>query len=485
MTTSRVRASARAQAEAMIATLREAAPGAVAELRRSALAAHALALRAGSRVLEAEALLLLGRSLTPTGDPRHTLQSLQKAGRIFVANGLVERALVSQVGCAMALYELGEDRNAIALAQAAIGHAQLPPAERAAAYVVAALAQGHLGEVDEALALLETHALPLARASAPRWLLARVQWARVRTLWLVRMHHCAPGLWRGLPVAPDLLQVQAPPPDTAALLADLREVQDNQPPGQHWPFIDILRALVQGLSGEAGAPTQAAQTLRDIHANHSKTDPPTAAWALFFQAMMWLEARRPEATLLPILHAKAIARSAQMHGLLRDLLLIQSRAQEALQDSRSALASYKAFVMLQLKSTRLSLAPEVLPPIDDKHPAPLRDLEAPHVRRALRYIEAHLREPLAVGDVVAHVQVARRTLETAFKQNKGCTIASYIKRRRLELASEALVSTNLPMAELAQSVGFGSVARFAQDFAARYGVPPSLWRRRSHATEAP
>lgn len=477
MTSSLRQAAAKKLAEATIHKLRTAAPQGATHTRASALAAHALALRAGSRVLEAEALLLLGRGLEPTPDPRHTLQALQRAQCIFEANGLADRAAVSQVGAAMALYELGEERNAIAAARAAIGNPVLPSADRAGAYFVAGLAHGHLGEVDTALHLLGQHALPLAARSGLAWLLARVKWAQARTQWQVLLHHRLPRLWLGLPAEPGLLQVQAAVPGTAGLLAMLDDARATLPAGQPWPYIDVLRTVVQGLSGERGALAHAAQVLAARHRAQLNGDPPAVAWALLCQAMLLLEAALPQAALETVLCAQALAQSMHMHGLQRDLLLMEVRAREVLGDGQGALAAYKGFALRQLKSATLSPAAEPAAMLAGLWTDPLRELEPPHVRVALRYIEAHLREPLAVARVVAHCRVARRTLETAFKGCKGCTIADYIKQRRLALAAAALANTDQPVQQLAQSLGFGSAARFAQDFRARYGMPPSAWRR--------
>lgn len=60
----------------------------------------------------------------------------------------------------------------------------------------------------------------------------------------------------------------------------------------------------------------------------------------------------------------------------------------------------------------------------------------------------------------------------------GLSPSMYVCKKRLELACELMVETELTMGEIAHRVGFNTAAYFSKCFAAAYGCPPLRYRKK-------
>lgn len=74
-------------------------------------------------------------------------------------------------------------------------------------------------------------------------------------------------------------------------------------------------------------------------------------------------------------------------------------------------------------------------------------------------------------------------LRKLFAARVGCPPAAYAARRRLDRARELLLSTGLPVREIAQRVGFASAATFSLRFRAHVGASPGRFRRGGAAAD--
>jgi len=81
---------------------------------------------------------------------------------------------------------------------------------------------------------------------------------------------------------------------------------------------------------------------------------------------------------------------------------------------------------------------------------------------------ANLSERLGVSD---------RHLRRLFRQHFGVTPVQYLRTRRLLLAKGLLTDTRLPVQQIAQMAGFGSLSRFHHHFQSRYRLSPARFRR--------
>jgi AraC family transcriptional regulator, melibiose operon regulatory protein len=104
----------------------------------------------------------------------------------------------------------------------------------------------------------------------------------------------------------------------------------------------------------------------------------------------------------------------------------------------------------------------------------------PALRRVvamMRHIAEHLREPLTVADIAAAAQLHPNYAMAQFRKVMGTTVGDYLTKVRLAEARRLLVTTDLPVNDIASAVGFGSVSRFYTAFTPTCGTPPARFRR--------
>jgi AraC-like DNA-binding protein len=87
-------------------------------------------------------------------------------------------------------------------------------------------------------------------------------------------------------------------------------------------------------------------------------------------------------------------------------------------------------------------------------------------------------EPLSVGQIAEEVSLHPNYAMTLFRRQTGMTINAYLTRRRIAHAQSLLATTTLPILQIAQECGFGSVSRFYEAFQKEAGCAPRQFRRR-------
>jgi len=97
--------------------------------------------------------------------------------------------------------------------------------------------------------------------------------------------------------------------------------------------------------------------------------------------------------------------------------------------------------------------------------------------RALRYIRDHSRESTSVADVARAAGLSRRALERRFRSHLGTSILDQIRRSRTDQICRLLVETDLPVGQIAESLGFDDVQHFARYFRAGREMSPLAYRK--------
>lgn len=98
------------------------------------------------------------------------------------------------------------------------------------------------------------------------------------------------------------------------------------------------------------------------------------------------------------------------------------------------------------------------------------------VRRAERYINENLEEPLRLPDIAAAAGCSVRTLQAAFRSTHNLTVVGYVRRQRLEHARMQLVHGDagmLTVTEVALRWGFSNPGRFSSAYRQMFGRSPS------------
>jgi AraC family transcriptional regulator len=93
------------------------------------------------------------------------------------------------------------------------------------------------------------------------------------------------------------------------------------------------------------------------------------------------------------------------------------------------------------------------------------------------YIETHLSEKIAAGDLADLANLSKGQLSKAFKISVGVPPFRYIVRRRLELACTMMRTTREPLSQVAIACGLCDQAHFSRLFRNEIGMSPSAWRR--------
>ena len=100
------------------------------------------------------------------------------------------------------------------------------------------------------------------------------------------------------------------------------------------------------------------------------------------------------------------------------------------------------------------------------------------VHRALKLIGDGEPEEGGVARIAELLRVTSRHLNRLFHQHLGASPVAVIRTRRLHFAKRLVDETDLPMATVALSAGFGSLRRFNATFQDLYGRTPTELRRR-------
>jgi AraC family transcriptional regulator len=98
------------------------------------------------------------------------------------------------------------------------------------------------------------------------------------------------------------------------------------------------------------------------------------------------------------------------------------------------------------------------------------------VGKALWFIESHSRREITLDDIADVAHVSRFHLSRAFGVATGCSIARYLRGRRLSEAARALVDGAPDILAVALDAGYGSHEAFTRAFRDQFGLTPESAR---------
>ena len=102
------------------------------------------------------------------------------------------------------------------------------------------------------------------------------------------------------------------------------------------------------------------------------------------------------------------------------------------------------------------------------------------VAKALRWIREHAHQRLSVPLVARAVGGGRQRLERRFRRALDRTVVEEIRRARVEAAKKLLQTTKAGLNEVAQRSGFSNTTLLNTAFRRELGMPPGVYRRRTH-----
>jgi len=114
---------------------------------------------------------------------------------------------------------------------------------------------------------------------------------------------------------------------------------------------------------------------------------------------------------------------------------------------------------------------------DTLNPNALHDQLDPRVRAAADFIASNSARPLTVSSVAKEVHISPSHLAHVFSAQMGVSPMRFLESQRLRRAQELLVSTQTPIREIAEQVGFQNQYHFSTRFRKHVGKSPNQFRR--------
>ncbi|MFJ5763333.1 response regulator [Neobacillus sp. NPDC093182] len=102
------------------------------------------------------------------------------------------------------------------------------------------------------------------------------------------------------------------------------------------------------------------------------------------------------------------------------------------------------------------------------------------IREAIDYINNNLKNELTQKEVADHVHLNPSYLSSLFKEHVKLTFSEYVTRRRIQRAKELLMTTNLPINDIAEESGYKTAKYFIKIFRELEGVTPSAYRKNNN-----
>ena len=98
------------------------------------------------------------------------------------------------------------------------------------------------------------------------------------------------------------------------------------------------------------------------------------------------------------------------------------------------------------------------------------------VKAAKKVLLQQVAEPPGAHDLAQQLGSNEKKLNDAFREQYGMTAYGWLRDERLRMARELLASTNLPVVEIAQSLGYSSAQNFSTAFKEHFDCSPSQFR---------
>jgi AraC-like DNA-binding protein len=120
--------------------------------------------------------------------------------------------------------------------------------------------------------------------------------------------------------------------------------------------------------------------------------------------------------------------------------------------------------------------------LPDEQTGWMAGLKDPHVSRALGLLHGRVAKEWTVDDLGREVGLSRSALADRFTRLIGEPPIRYLARWRIQRAAHELRTSDMPLARIAEQVGYESEAAFNRAFKRSLGVPPATWRKNVSAS---
>jgi AraC family transcriptional regulator len=98
-------------------------------------------------------------------------------------------------------------------------------------------------------------------------------------------------------------------------------------------------------------------------------------------------------------------------------------------------------------------------------------------RKVREYVDGHIAGPIRVADLCALIQRSEAHFSRAFKSTFGAPPHAFVIQRRVQLAAQYMLETDVCLSDIALRCGFTDQAHLCKHFRKATGETPGAWRR--------
>lgn len=113
----------------------------------------------------------------------------------------------------------------------------------------------------------------------------------------------------------------------------------------------------------------------------------------------------------------------------------------------------------------------------NRQSASVKNLENEYLQKAMNKIHANYCGDFSVGQLAKECKVSDRYLRKLFRFYLESTPQEYCNNLKIRKATELLADRNIPVKEIAYSIGYSTPQYFSRMFKGKYGFSPQTYRR--------
>ena len=117
-----------------------------------------------------------------------------------------------------------------------------------------------------------------------------------------------------------------------------------------------------------------------------------------------------------------------------------------------------------------------------KQQTTLRPASQIYLDFCIEYIESNIHNKITVEGLTGIIGVSQPYLYKIFKEKFNVSVKEYILDEKMDYAKKLLRETDLPVKEIASSVGYEDIFAFSKAFSRRERVSPQKYRKRRERT---
>jgi len=106
-----------------------------------------------------------------------------------------------------------------------------------------------------------------------------------------------------------------------------------------------------------------------------------------------------------------------------------------------------------------------------------RDNENPHIKDVKKFIAKQFCEKITLADVASAVHLEEHYCCSLFSKSMGMSIFDFLNQKRIENAESLLITTDMPLSEIAYRCGFEDYNYFSRIFKRYAGISAMRYRR--------